>query len=99
MVTARPARVVVAVATLCAAGLLWAAPRPNVDVQLQRLAQQLEEREAALRDLARQEKSVTRALGELDETLAAMDAQARELDVQAKRPSSRWSRVRRRPRA
>lgn len=87
MVTARPARVVVvvAVATFCAPGLLWAAPRPNVDAQLQRLAQQLEEREAALRDLARQEKSVTRALGELDETLAAMDAQARELDVQAKK--------------
>jgi septal ring factor EnvC (AmiA/AmiB activator) len=49
--------------------------------QLDRLIRQMDEREAVLHDLARQERSITRALGELDESIAGMDAEAARLDV------------------
>ncbi len=69
-------RWVALVAVLWTAALDAAPARPGTDGELQRLARELEEREATLRDLVRQEKSVTRALGDLDESIAAMETQA-----------------------
>jgi septal ring factor EnvC (AmiA/AmiB activator) len=65
---------------LGAAGLVEAQPRSQ-DGDLQRLVKEMEERETALRELSRQERSITRALGELDESIARMDARAAALDA------------------
>ncbi|MEW5849891.1 MAG: peptidoglycan DD-metalloendopeptidase family protein [Myxococcota bacterium] len=53
----------------------------EVQDELSRLIHQMEEKEAALREIIKQEKSVTRALGELDESIARMDEQAARLDA------------------
>jgi septal ring factor EnvC (AmiA/AmiB activator) len=62
------------------------AKQPYLD--LQHLTEQLAEREAVLRELTRQERSVTRALGELDESIAQMDDEVAHLDAAAQRAAS-----------
>src|SRR5688572_5328896 len=59
------------------------------EAELQRLIKQMEEREAVLRELTSQEKSITRALGELDEAIARMDAEAARLDEAAQTAQQR----------
>lgn len=70
--------------TLMMAWWLVAAPDP----QLRRLQEEIAHREAALQALSSQERSITRALGELDESIARLDAEGDALDKRARAASA-----------
>lgn len=74
---------------VCAAALALAQDDDTTEQDLARLIAQMQEKESALRELTSKERSVTRALGELDESIAAMDQEALRLDGQMKKADLR----------
>ncbi|MBI5493893.1 MAG: peptidoglycan DD-metalloendopeptidase family protein [Deltaproteobacteria bacterium] len=70
-------------------GMLWAAAGADdaarTETDLARLVREMDERQAVLQEIVREERSITRALGELDEAMARLDARAAELDARVAR--------------
>lgn len=73
-------------ATVLAAAGVWARDDKG---ELRRLSEEIAAKEAALRDLSQQERSITRALGELDESLARLDARGEQLAQRAQKSQER----------